>query len=69
MALNKDRSKTFFLVLFKTIFLIFGLNLFLTSLVTVIKLDFKKNNLESEMNFNYKKLKYFPNIQFNLDIY
>ena len=42
MALNKDRSKTFFLVLFKTIFLIFGLNLFLTSLVTVIKLDFKK---------------------------
>ena len=58
MALNKNQSKDLFLVLLKTIFLIFGLNLFLTSLINGIKLELKKNNLESEMNLNFKKPKY-----------
>ena len=69
MALNKNRNKDLFLVLLKTIFLIFGLNLFLTSLINGIKLELKKNNLESEMNLNYKKLRYIQNIQFDVDIY
>ena len=65
MRLNKNRSKYFFLVLLKTIFYIFGLNLFLTSLITGIKLELKHNNLESEMNLNYKKIKYVQNIEFD----
>ena len=69
MALNKNQSKDLFLVLLKTIFLIFGLNIFLTSLINGIKLELKKNNLESEMNLNYKKLRYIQNIQFDVDIY
>ena len=69
MALNKNQSKDLFLVLLKTIFLIFGLNIFLTSIISGIKLELKKNNLESEMNLNYKKLKYIQNIQFDMDIY
>ena len=69
MALNKNQSKDLFLVLLKTIFLIFGLNIFLTSLINGIKLEFKKNNLEPEMNLNYKMHKYNQNIQFDVDIY
>ena len=69
MALNKNHRKDLFLVLLKTIFLIFGLNIFLTSLINGIKLELKKNNLESEMNLNYKKLRYIQNIQFDVDIY
>ena len=69
MALNKNQSKDSFLVLLKTIVLIFGLNIFLTSLINGIKLELKKNKLESEMNLNYKKLKYIQNIQFDVDIY
>ena len=42
MALNKNQSKDLFLVLLKTIFLIFGLNIFLTSLINGIKLELKK---------------------------
>ena len=68
MRLNNNRSKDLFLVLMKTIFLIFGLNIFLTSIIKVIKLELK-NNLESEMSLNYKKLKYLHNIQFEVDIY
>ena len=68
MRLNNNRSKDLFLVLMKTIFLIFGLNIFLTSIITGIKLELK-NNLESEMSLNYKKLKYVQNIQFKVDIY
>ena len=69
MALNKNQSESLFLILLKTIFLIFGLNIFLTSLINGIKLELKKNNLGSEMNLNYKKLKYIQNIQFDMDIY
>ena len=69
MALNKNQSKDLFLFSLKTICLIFGLNIFLTSLINGIKLELKKNNLESEMNLNYKKLKYIQNIQFDMDIY
>ena len=68
MRLNNKRSKDLFLVLMKTIFLIFGLNIFLTSIIKVIKLELK-NNLESEMSLNYKTLKYVHNIQFKVDIY
>ena len=69
MGLNKNRSKDLFLILLNTILLIFGFNIVLTSLITGIKLELKKNNLESEMNLNYKKLKYIQNIQFDMDIY
>ena len=69
MWLNKKKSKDLFLVLLKTFFLIVGLNIFLTSLITIIKLDLKKDNLESEMNLNMNKLKFTQNVQFGLDIY
>ncbi len=68
MSLNNNRSKDLFLVFMKTIFLIFGLNIFLTSIITGIKLELK-NNLESEFSLNYKKLKNVHNIQFEVDIY
>ena len=67
MTLYKNRSNIF-LFLLKTLFIILGFNVLLTSLVTVIKLEFK-NNLESEMNVNNNKLKYKHNVQFDLDIY
>ena len=67
--MNQNRSKYLILVLLKNIFLIFGVNILLTTLITVIKLEFKKNNFDSEINLNYKKLKYVQNIQFNVDIY
>ena len=44
------------------------LNIFLTSIITGIKLELK-NNLESEMSLNNQKLKYVHNIQFEVDIY
>jgi len=69
MALNKNQNKDLFLVLLKTISLIFGLSIFLTSLINGIKLELKKINLESEINLNYKKLKHTQNIQFVVDIY
>ena len=55
MALNKNQSKDLFLVLLKTIFLIFGLNIFLTSLINGIKLELKKNNLEIRNEFKLQK--------------
>ena len=64
MWLSNNRGKELFLVLLKTLFLIVGLNIFLSSLFNVIKLEFKKNNLESEINLNNKKLKYGQNVQF-----
>ena len=57
MGLNKNQRNNFFLVLLKTIVFIFGLNLFLSTLINGIKLELKKNNFESEMNLNYKKTK------------
>ena len=69
MALNKNQSKDLFLLLLKTIFLIYGLNIFLTSLINVIKFELKKNNVESQVNLNYKKLKFVQNFQFDVDIY
>ena len=69
MGLNKSRNKNLFLVLFKTIVLIFGANIFITSLITGIKLELKKNNLELEINLNNKKFKDVQNIQFDVDIY
>ena len=55
MTLYKNRSNIFLFFL-KTLVIILGLNILLTSLFTVIKLELK-NNLESEMNVNNKKLK------------
>ena len=69
MALNKNQSKDLFLVLLKTIFLIFGLNIFLTSLINGIKLQLKKNNFKSEIILSYKEVNYIQNIQFDVDIY
>ena len=39
MSLNKNRSENLFLVLFKTLFLILGFNIFLTTVLIVINLD------------------------------
>ena len=55
MSLYKNRSNIFLLLL-KTLFIILGLNILLTSLFTVVKLELK-NNLESEMYINNKKHK------------
>ena len=68
MPFDKNQSKNLFLFLIKTLFLILGINIFLSSVFTVIKLEFK-NNVESEMNVNNNKLKYKHNFQFDLDIY
>ena len=67
MPLYKKRHDIF-LFLFKTLFIILGLNILLTSLFTLLKLELR-NNLESEMNVNNKNLKYDQNVQFDLDIY
>ncbi len=69
MAFNKNPSKDLFLVLVKTTFLIIGLNILLTSLINIIKLESKKDNLGSEINLNYKMVKYVQNIQFDVNIY
>ena len=65
----KNRGRVFFLILLKTLLFIIGINIFLTSLFTVIKLELKKNNLESEINLNIKKFKYDQLDQFDSDIY
>ena len=54
MNLYKKRSNIF-LFLLKTLFIILGLNVLLTSIFTLIKFELK-NNLELEMNVNNKKL-------------
>ena len=69
MKFNKNLRKELFLVLFKTLFLIVGLNIFLSSVFTIIKLELKKVNSESEINLNIKKLKYDQNVLLDLDIY
>ena len=69
MWLSKKRSKDLFIILLKTFLFIMGLNIFLTSIFTSIKIESKKNNLESEMNKNIKRLKYNQITQFYLDIY
>ena len=56
MWLNKN--KVLIIVLFKNFVMILGLNIFLTSVFIAMKLEFKKNNLESEMKINIKKFKY-----------
>ena len=58
MWFHKSLNKNLFLVLLKILFLIAGLNIFLSSLFMVIKLELKKNNLESHLNLNIKKLYY-----------
>jgi len=69
MWLNKKRRKDLFLVSFRTLCLIVGSNICLTSLFTIIKLDLNKDNFEPEMNLNINKLKSTQNVQFVLDIY
>ena len=69
MSLDKNRIENLFLILFKTLFLILGFNIFITSILIVINLEFKKNNMESKMNLNTQKVKYDQSFQFDLDIY
>ena len=69
MNLNKNSRENLFLILFKTLFLIIGFNIFFTSFFILINLEFKKNNMEIEMNSNIQKVKYDQSFQFDLDIY
>ena len=69
MSVNKNPSKYFFLAFFKVLFFIIGLNIFSTSIFKIIKLELKKNNSESVINLNIRKLKYDQNFQFDSDIY
>ena len=69
MNLNKNNRENLFLILFKTLFLIVGFNIFFTSFLILINLEFKKNNIELEMNSNIQKLKYDQSFQFDFDIY
>ena len=56
MILKKFQSKDLLLVFFKTLCLIIGLDILLTSFFMIIKEEFNKKNLESEINLNIKKL-------------
>ena len=67
--INKNQSKDLLLAFFKTLCLIVGLDILLTSLFTIIKGEFKRNNFESEINLNIKKLTDDQNIQIDIDIY
>jgi len=58
MWINKNQRNYLCFSLFKILCLILGLNIFLTSFLTLIKLEFKKNNTEAEMNLNINKLRY-----------
>ena len=69
MNLNKNNRENLFLILFKTLFLIVGFNIFFTSFLILINLEFKKNNMEQEMNSNIQKVKYDQSFQFDFDIY
>ena len=69
MLINKNQSKDLLLAFFKTLLLIVGLDILLTSLFTIIKGEFKRNNFESEINLNIKKLTDDQNIQIDIDIY
>ena len=69
MNLNKNSRENLFLILFKTLFLIVGFNIFFTSFLIFINLELKKNNMELEMNLNIQKVKYDQSFQFNFDIY
>ena len=60
MSLYKKLSKVF-LFLLKTLIIILGLNIFLTTLFKAIKLELK-NNLETEMIVNGKKLRFDQNV-------
>ena len=69
MLLNKKRSRDIFLILLKIFCFIVGLDIFLTTVLKIIKEEFYKNNLESAMNLNIKDLGYEQNFQFDKDIY
>ncbi len=55
MRLNKNKIEELLSFLFKTFFLIVGLNILLTSIYLIINEDFNKDNLKSEINLNIKK--------------
>ena len=52
------KNKVLLIVLFKNLVMILGLNIFLTSLFTAMKLEVEKNNLGSEMKINIKKFNF-----------
>jgi len=58
MRSNKNSGNNLVLFLFKNLCLILGLNIFLTSVFTIIKAEFKKNNFDSRMNLNIKDIRY-----------
>ena len=55
MWLNKNQTKGLFLGFFKILLMVIGLNIFLTTLLTLINLESEKNNLNSEIILNIKK--------------
>ena len=69
MMINKNQSKDLLKNFFKTIFLILGLDILLTSIFLIIKEEFKKNNFDSEINLVIKKNDYHQNFKFDKDIY
>ena len=69
MLLNKKRSRDIFLISLKIFCFIVGLDIFLTTVLKIIKEEFNKNNLESVLNSNIKDLEYEQNFQFDKDIY
>jgi len=66
---NNKQGKYLIFFLFKTFTLIVGLNIFLSSLYKILKEEFNKNNLESEINLNSKKLIYNIDFENDKDIY
>ena len=69
MLLNKKRSRDIFLISLKIFCFIVGLDIFLTTVLKIIKEELNKNNLESVLNSNIKDLEYEQNFQFDKDIY
>ena len=69
MLFNNKQAKDLIFFLLKTFTLILGVNIFLTSFYKISKDEIKENNLESEMNFNSKKLIYNVNLKYDKNIY
>ena len=55
MLLNKIPYKDLLIVFFKLLLLIIGLNIFLTSVYSIIKKEFSVDKLKSEIYIDVKK--------------
>ena len=69
MSFNKNKSKNLLIVLLKTFIFVIGVDIFLTSFLNIIYLEFKKSNLKSEMHLINKKLKSDRYVLSDVDIY